>query len=161
MRIDRYFIVSAVISFHFMSGSNLVLGISVAKFLKLSMTETKKKQPRSLTLTERLWFGPTGCSKSFTSAVRVPGCHVCYPVARDMLSLRSLISPSASQLPPSKSASDFLISSFFTHIDFLKNFWPSAPVWGQQNHPFHYPSPFFHMSDVNKRGRDQFQSMHW
>ena len=133
MRIDRYaFISSAVIPFYVMSGSDLVFGISVseAKFVENTDDRNKKKQPRGLTLTGTLWFGPTGCSKSFTSAACVAGCHVCYHAGRVMSFSGSLISPSTSQSPPSKSASDSLIFSFFWTHQCTENFLAkSICVW--------------------------------
>ena len=123
MRIHRYpFVLFAVISFPLMSGSNLILGlsVSVAEFVKSIDNRNKKKQPRGLTLTGRLWFGLTGCSKFITSAMRVAAPWFCYHVTRDTLFLGSLISPSISQLTISTSASNSLISSFFESTNLLK-----------------------------------------
>ena len=89
-------------------GSDLMLGASVcfcSWICEKRLTIKTKRKPRGLTLTGRLWFGPTRHSKSITSAVRITDCHFCYPAPRHMLPLGSPISPSTLQSPPSKSAS--------------------------------------------------------
>ena len=120
---DRHtFILCAVISFNLVSGSNLMFGISVCSCSQICENiddRNRKKQPRGLILTGGLLLGPTGCSKSFSSAACVTGHYVCYHVARDTSSLGSRISPSTTQSPPSKSASSSLMSSFFKHISLL------------------------------------------
>ena len=161
MRTDRHAVIlSTVISFRYVSGTPLAailssahLFVSVAEDVKKVNNRYKKAQSRGLVLTGRLWFGPAGCSKSFTSSVRFTGCHVCYCVARDMQTLGKLISTFTSQLPPSKSASNSLISSVSELIDLLKIFQLAPPMCGQQNHPSCYPSLFSLVSDVNEGGR--------
>ena len=54
------------------------LFVSAAEFVKYIDDRNKQKQTRGSALTGKLWFGPTGFSKSFTSTVRVAGRHVCY-----------------------------------------------------------------------------------
>ena len=95
----------------------------------------------------------------FSSACRWPPCLLLYGQGYVVYRI-TFFSPSTSQSPPSKSASDSLIFSFFEHIELPKRFRPSPPVCNQQNCPFRYPSLFSHVSDANERGRSQFQSMH-